>query len=91
MSHHGPQLYIPLSSLLLEADEVVDEGGETDEGESSDPDGTTGSASAGGDRRLCVTREASIRGVGQVKPSRAWFRFKRAIDYRDLPVWVAPP
>eukprot|EP00903_Cladosiphon_okamuranus_P009233 g8814.t1 len=66
LRHHGQQLYIPLSSLLLDAEEVVDEGEEIDEDESpesSDPDAST---STDGDRRLCITREASIRGSGWV-------------------------
>lgn len=70
MGHHGQQFFIPLSSLLLDAEEEeeeVEEGEGTGEGEgdSLDPDGTAGSSgtTTSGDRRLCVTREASIRGV----------------------------
>lgn len=70
LSHHGRQFYIPLSSLLLDA-----EGEEIDEDESPDPDGgTTGSTTTnanGGDRRLCVTREGSIRGVREPCPAVA--------------------
>eukprot|EP00752_Nemacystus_decipiens_P009624 g8599.t1 len=63
LSHHGQQLYIPLSSLLLDAEDVEGEEEETDEG------------GAGGSRRLCVTREESIRGSGWVFSTQPVVKF----------------
>ncbi|CAM9721729.1 unnamed protein product, partial [Scytosiphon promiscuus] len=53
LSHHGPEIFIPLSSLLLDAEEDLDE---------TSIEGSSNSGST--DRRLCVTRQGSIRKSG---------------------------
>ncbi|CAN0458324.1 unnamed protein product, partial [Ectocarpus sp. 8 AP-2014] len=54
LSQHGQELYLPLSALLL------DEDGD----QPSNSTSTSTSSNDGGDRRLCVTREAAIRQSG---------------------------
>ncbi|CAM9146862.1 unnamed protein product [Ectocarpus sp. 6 AP-2014] len=56
LSQHGQELYLPLSALLL------DEDGD----QPSNSTSTSTSTNDGVDRRLCVTREATIRQSGWV-------------------------
>lgn len=51
LSQHGQELYLPLSALLLDED--------------GDQPSNSSSINDGGDRRLCVTREAVIRQVSR--------------------------